>query len=227
MIISHKYGFIFIKTEKTAGTSIEIALSKYCEDDDVITPIGPDSEKIRKKLGYRGPQNYHIPFRMYSVRDWIAYGFRRKRVSFFNHAGARFIQRHIPVEVWGSHFKFCFERNPWDKVVSWYYFQHPSGPRPSISSFIQSGGADTIRGFDLYAIYGQIVVDKVFFFEQLDQDLEEVGRLLGLPGPIQLPRAKTDHRSDRRPYRDILSEQDRARICRVYSREIEAFGYEY
>ncbi|MEL6382956.1 MAG: chondroitin 4-O-sulfotransferase, partial [Cyanobacteria bacterium J06626_18] len=30
MIISHEYKFIFLKTRKTAGTSIEIALSKFC-----------------------------------------------------------------------------------------------------------------------------------------------------------------------------------------------------
>ncbi|WP_275670288.1 hypothetical protein [Okeania hirsuta] len=39
MIISHKYKFIFLKTIKTSGTSIEIYLSRFCGDDDVITPI--------------------------------------------------------------------------------------------------------------------------------------------------------------------------------------------
>jgi hypothetical protein len=39
MIVSHKYKFIFLKTKKTAGTSIEISLSRYCDEDDIITPL--------------------------------------------------------------------------------------------------------------------------------------------------------------------------------------------
>ena len=38
MIISHKYKFIFIKTRKTAGTTIEYNLSKYLGNDDIIAP---------------------------------------------------------------------------------------------------------------------------------------------------------------------------------------------
>ncbi len=39
MIVSHKYEFVFIKTKKTAGASVEIALSKFCgvEDREYIT----------------------------------------------------------------------------------------------------------------------------------------------------------------------------------------------
>ena len=41
MIISHEYEVIFVKTRKTAGSSMEIALSKYLGDKDVITPCMP------------------------------------------------------------------------------------------------------------------------------------------------------------------------------------------
>ncbi len=48
MIISHKHKFIFIKTRKTAGTSIEIFLSQFCGKNDILTPIG-EGEALRKE----------------------------------------------------------------------------------------------------------------------------------------------------------------------------------
>ncbi len=39
MIISHTHKFIFIKSFKTAGTSIESTLSNYCSGNDIVTPI--------------------------------------------------------------------------------------------------------------------------------------------------------------------------------------------
>lgn len=51
MIVSKKYGFIFLKTRKTAGTSIEIALSRATARDDIITRISADDEILRQKWG--------------------------------------------------------------------------------------------------------------------------------------------------------------------------------
>ncbi len=227
MIISHKNRFIFIKTEKTAGTSIEIALSKYCGPEDIITPITPEDEAKRKNLGYRGAQNYKIPFAKYSKIDFCKAIQQRSRLAFFNHAGASFIKRYLDKDIWDSYYKFCFERNPWDKVVSWYYWRYKKEPRPPISDFVQSTEANIIKGFELYTISSEIVVDKVFLFENLSQAMEEISAKLGLDEIPSLPKAKSGFRKDKRSYREILSEKDREKIQKVYAREIAYFNYEW
>ena len=225
MIISHKHKFIFIKTEKTAGTSMEIALSRFCGPEDILTRISKNDELLRQQSDYRRPQNFLIPLRRYSQQDIVSVICRRKRLSFYNHCTAAFIRSHIDPDAWDTYYKFCFERNPWDKVISLYYWWHGREPRPTISEFIQSGAPNRIAGFDLYTIFGEIVVDQVFLYEQLDQAVDEICRRLGLPEPLTLPHAKAGHRENRRPYQEILSKADRKKIEKVFAREIAHFGY--
>ena len=227
MLISHKHKFIFIKTMKTAGTSIEIALSKFCGDQDIITPIVPVDEQKRQQLGYRGPQNYLVPFRNYSTADWLHLVRKRQRVMFKNHVSAAFIINHIDKQVWNSYYKFCFERNPWDKVISWYYWEHKHAPRPTISEFVQSQAANKLLSFDLYAKDGEPIVDKVYKLEELDQAMADIAARVGLPELPELPRTKADIRKDRRCYHEVLSPADREKIARLFAREIAYFDYEW
>ncbi len=211
MILSHKHKFIFIKTKKTAGTSIEIALSEFCGPDDIITPITPNDEAIRKKRGHRGPQNYRLP-----------------GGEFYNHISASEIMRMIDPDIWNSYFKFCVERNPWDKVISWYFWEHKTEPRPSMLEFIQSGHASLVGGpggFDLYTINDRIVVDKVLLFEDLDKEMEFLRQQLALQRVPHLPRAKSEFRKDKRNVAQFYDEQGRNTVGKLFSREIARFGY--
>ena len=56
MIISHKYKFIFIKTRKTAGSSIQIYLSELCGEGDVVSTIDRPERPYRPR-NYRGLYN--------------------------------------------------------------------------------------------------------------------------------------------------------------------------
>ncbi len=61
MIFLKSPNLIFIKTKKTAGTSIEIALSAHADENDIITPIGNPGmmdECIRMDMGFKQPQNW-------------------------------------------------------------------------------------------------------------------------------------------------------------------------
>lgn len=214
MIISHKHRFIFVKTKKTAGTSIEIALSKICGKEDIITPILSEDESIRAALGYRSPQNYTIG------------GVQR----FYNHSPARVARALLGEDVWATYFKFCFERNPWDKVISWYFWRHKTEPRPSLSWFIQSGAAARVGGpggFDLYTVDGLIAVDRVCRYEDIGPELERIRHELNLPELPTLPRAKSRYRQDTRHWRELFTLEDRKAIETLFCREIAHFGYTF
>ena len=230
MIVSHDYEFIFLKTNKTAGTSLEIGLSRFCGARDIITPITPDDEALRSALEYRGPQNF-LP----SAGDGLAeqvrnperpntHGFR-----FYNHMPAREAKAELGTKVWARYYKFCFERNPWDRVISLYYFRHPDEPRPTISEFIQSDAPLVLkrRGIEVYTIDGQIAVDRICQYENLASELEVLRQRIGIPEAIVLPKAKAGFRQDKRHYRDILGEDDQAIIARFFADEIALFGYQF
>jgi hypothetical protein len=227
VIISHKHRFIFIKTEKTAGTSIEIALSKYCGPDDVITPISPEDEASRRELGFRCAQNYTIPPGRYTMLDRARVALGGKRPVFYNHARASFIRRYIDRDVWDTYFKFCFERNPWDKAVSLYYYRYKKEPRPAIGDFIRSKKLRSVRGYKLYTIKDRVVVDQVFKYEQIGNAMEQIRDRLGLDETPELVFAKRGLRQGLRNYCDILSDDNRAEIARLFAREIGMFGYEW
>lgn len=228
MIISHRYRFIFLKTRKTAGTSIEITLSRFCGEGDVITPITPKDQKIREELGHRGPQNFRLHLSKYTPRDWAGLLGAGKRASYYNHIPAEEIRRRIGPRIWTEYFKFCFERNPWDKAISSYFWKtRGREPRPSLLEFLRSVKTDRLSNFGIYGIDGHVTADHVGLYENLDSELERIAALLKLPEAIRLPRAKGTFREDRRHYRDIMGQEERSIIERVCAREIAHFGYSF
>ena len=221
MIISHKYKYIFLKTNKTAGTSIEIALSKHCGPQDIITPISPEDEETRQKLGFPGPQNYQLPTSHQASEG--------RHLKYYNHISAKEVRAHIGDDIWNSYFKFCFERNPWDRMISGYYWRCQTEPRPSISEFMQSDYPMLLkkRGIGLYTIDGKIAVNRICRFENLQQEMETVRTALGIPEELQLPRAKSRFRKDKRPYQEVLNDAERDFVSGLFKDEIKLLGYKF
>jgi len=229
MIISHDHEFIFLKTTKTAGTSIEIALSEYCGPQDIITPISAADEKTRTILGYRGPQNYIVPFASYSFGDMVYFLIRGKKRHYFNHISAKLVRRFIGEEIWQSYFKFCFARNPWDRAVSQYYWRRAEGAPHSFAEFIDSHNLKSLKkkGIGLYAIDGEVMVDRICLFENMADELAYISDRLQLPGKLTLPRSKSSSRRDKEDYRNIFDKTDRDKVAQLFAEEISLLGYEF
>lgn len=229
MIICHEHKFIFIKTQKTASTSLEIALSKYCGPMDVLTPITASDQVYRQELGYQGPMNFKLPFKEYSFIDWMNFVKTGKRKKFYNHISCLEIQKHVKENVYKDYYKFCFERNPYDKAISLFFHEGGYHKWSSILEFINSGGLDVIKGYDQYTVENVVAVDDIFKYEYLNEALVEISRKLNLREVIELPKVKlkSQFRKDKRGYKEILTQEEKELIDVQWKREIDLLQYEY
>ena len=68
-IISYSKNFIFVKTNKTAGTTLELGLSQFCNSQDVIGTIYLKM-KMLKELGFKNLQNYRKKVKLL-IKDFL------------------------------------------------------------------------------------------------------------------------------------------------------------
>jgi len=230
MIVCHEYKFIFLKTRKTAGTSVEVALSQLCGAGDIVTPISPKDEPLRGPE--HGPRNHRGRFNPLpelkvpgtDITRTLRDAWRGRK--FFNHMTAAQTRNRLPRDVWDGYFKFCFERNPWDKMVSLFHWENRGKDVPrTFQQFIDEGQLKS--DLAIYTLGGNLAVDFVGRYESLQDDLNTVARKLGIDADLALPRAKGEHRKDPRPYRDVYNEEQQARVGDFFAREIELFSYEF
>lgn len=230
MLVSHRWGFIFLKTTKTAGTSVEISLSRYLGPDDVITPISPADEEIRRACGGRGPQHHDraLQWREHDATALLRWARDRARPRvpvFWNHMPAATARAALGDEVWTSYLKFAFVRNPWDRVVSHHFHRRSQHPDETLAGTIDR--TDPARNYGIVTIDGAVAVDVVGRYERLADDLHAICARIGLDFDGWLPQAKSGFRPDRRPYRELYRPAEAERVAQACAAEIACFGYEF
>ncbi len=225
MIVSHRHRYIFVRTRKTAGTSVEIALSKFCGPDDIVTRDADDA--LRRELGYPGPQNDGgISLTQYTFGEWRRFLLRGERARFKNHMAAARIRALVGENIWRSYYKFAIERDPWDKAISLYYWRtRNEAPRRPLLQFLKEVGTRSLSNAHIYLIDGQVAVDRIIAYEHLTAQLEEVRVKIGLPEPLSLPRAKGTHRVERSNDAQLIGSAERAVIDDACQREIALLGF--
>lgn len=233
MIVSHKHRFIFLKTRKTAGTSIEYGLRQICGSEDVITPTieekGPGNVVALPQEGI-GPQNYvHRHRWLMRLRPWkYSRENRFARRAFEQHMTAASARNFLSAKIWRSYFKFSIERNPWDRQVSLYYWRMRGRAQPeSFEEFLLRNPEPIIRNWDNYAIGNEIITDRVMRYENLAADYEKVLADIGVDiSDAPLQQMKTGLRAVE-SYRAHYTEETKRLVRRWYEREIDRFGYEF
>jgi len=230
MIVSHRYRLIFIKTHKTAGSSIEMALGPLCGPDDIVPPMELEDPEPYAR-------NYHPSSgfgRAYGRHGWLRKLIRRDSPLvggwFWEHMPATRVRELVPEEVWEGYHKVCVERNPWDKVVSYYLWKKHGQERrlPSFRDYVLRKTNRLPADGSLYMDgEGELLMDEVIQFRSLMSGFGALAARLGIPFDGELPREKAEKRPNRKPYPEYYDEETKACVGELFAREIAMFGYRF
>jgi len=201
MIISHEHKFIFIKTRKTAGSSLEKILFSRLGSKDICTGSPRDDTPRLNTDSDRG----HMPWNDVSK---------------------------IAGSNWKSYYKFTIERNPWDKVVSSYYWhQKIKAERFENMDFTQYVKTCELlpRDWALYSNMEEPVVDQIFKYESMGEMYDELNNRFGFDVTEEEylgTRCKSGIRKTR-DYKDIHTEESIECVKDLFVKEIDYMGYTY
>ena len=200
-MISFQKRFLFVHIPKTAGNSIQSVLRDYSEDQ--LLALRKEQDGI-ERFGLRNPK--------YKIKKHSTLSEYREALS---------------DEQFRNLYKFTCMRNPWDRMVS-YYFTPTQNP--------ESWSREKFRGIISKAIsvadYLRLDegeedpfanVDYIIRFENLTDDFRTVcGRL-----DISPPTLPQYNRSGREHYSKYYDYELRKLVRTRFAADIERFGYTF
>ena len=135
-------------------------------------------------------------------------------------------------EVWGEYFTFCFERNPWDRVVSLFFWikKNTSHTNYTFDQFLEEQEGKIRRYSTFYRdAQRKVMVDKIYRFEDIPFALEDISKKLSLSTPLDLPKEKCKWNTERNGthYSEILTPKQADTISGWCKESIDLFGYSY
>lgn len=151
-----------------------------------------------------------------------------------------------PPETFSSYFKFGFVRNPWDRLVSTYFYLQEPGRDPLLSTFAQqtlsrftdfdqfvrqwmprNASRSRIHHFhpqsDWIVLRDRLALDFLGRMERIEEDYQTVARRLGITAT--LTHSNSSQRD--RDYRAYYTEASRRVVAEVYAEDIQRFGYTF
>lgn len=217
MLVSHQKKFIYLKTAKTASTSVESFFEEFC------LPKGSWSFS-HKRLPYIGVEGI-VGYRGNNQDEWYLK----------SHASAAFVSEFVGASVWAEYYKFTVIRNPFTKMESAFYFENKLNYALNINTktlqedfmnFLKKRGAAYLDR-DRYTIDGRLCIDEFIRYEHLEFDVNRLTAHLGIMKSYkEMPLLKQNKGKQIR-LGLVYSEPSKKFVEKLFDFEIEYFEYSY
>ncbi|MCF6305681.1 MAG: sulfotransferase family protein [Rhodobacteraceae bacterium] len=190
VLVSYPHRFIFIKTSKTAGTSVEMALEHACAPDGHVAV--EKTPALMSEQGIIGSRIWPIELPPQPALE---------KGMWYNHKSAKEIRDDLGVERFARYLKITTVRNPFDRCVSaFHWLRKPETTkagtfaelRQKFQEFILAEKWKTDKHNAL--IKGEFIIDRSLRFETLKSDLTELAKDLKIAVNINaMPHVKSTH----------------------------------
>ncbi len=230
MIIAHDLKLIFIKPKKVGGTSFEIALSKFCGVNDIITPIVPEDEETRQSLGFRGAQNYINPL-WYQMVNGVQRKYGQSKGELYNHSKALQIKQICPPAFWDTYLKVSITRNPYDSTISRYYWRGGEQTGLNFEDFVSFNSHMFLDNHEITHINGKSAIDYYIRYDHLKADIKKLEAMVNAKNLYKTFKSLNAKASIRPKKGSSVQEmyaqypKAKAAIDKVCAKEIADFGY--
>lgn len=243
-IVSHKHKYIFLKTRKTAGTSVEAMLAKYAGPDDILAISHDVTENSELRTQNSDAPRYSVGIS--GLRRFVIRSLHQKRMTFilgfYQHMTAKEVKESVGPHIWNNYTKITIERNPYHRLISfwrwrsdWFRLDIPFemfalsalSASPWNRTQTKSHGFSN-RPFYTLPLSKSICCDHVIRYENLESDLTKIADAIGIPKDEvskSLPTFKgSGSRYDLEQY---YTDKVKAAAQRNFRFEEERFGYRF
>ncbi len=203
-MISLEYSFLFVHIPKTGGNSIQNILKDYSEDK--IVCLAPHQDGIER----------------FEVRS--------DKFNIEKHSTLSEYHLQLGTDVLKGLFKFTCVRNPWERMISFYFSPHRGRVTWSKKSFIRLvNRVQPVTDF-ISMKNGKEArpacfedIDYYLRYERLNQDFEKACQMIGIPMTTLPLRNVSKHKNYPAYYDDELVDLVRKR----FDEEISFFNYKF
>lgn len=236
MIFLKEANLLFLKPFKVAGTSFEIALSRFAGSNDIISELRRD-DHIRQSLGYPGERNYKFTWRerlaMRPTRQLKLLYHKHERIKYPQHTSAEQARTYLGASTFDNALKISIVRNPFDFLVSHYFWHNKNNnkPKPSLASWLRKNPWVFGRNDQFYYLGARDIIDYYIRFETLLEDTKKLEaikpQLSGLSESLSRISAKSGIRPDDAKVENMFKDQPLLirTVQFFYEEHIKRFGY--